>query len=290
MSSYTLTSAPRSTVTHVHDLSTTLGHLTACGRRIGDNWSGEYDEGLPDGMPTCKGCLRHLDKSVARPFRCVCTDKDGHGHTCAGYPAGSRVGDVPAGHVPVGGSWAGTYEPLPAVSATFAAGQRVGILTGFLSVSGPWVKSYGTVIGSFDGWTGVEMWTVRGNDESEPGVYETWMLRALELDAIASDEVVENVTPLDDDGVCPCSAYPDPHPVHCEECSARQDECVCADEATEWRNLRGVRVATARRHLRDATLYRQHGARDEWALSMSRAATARRNGWHASILLGQVES
>jgi hypothetical protein len=264
MSSYTLTSAPRSTVTHVHDLSTTLGHLTACGRRIGDNWSGEYDEGLPDGMPTCKGCLRHLDKSVAR--------------------------DVPAGHVPVGGSWAGTYEPLPAVSATFAAGQRVGILTGFLSVSGPWVKSYGTVIGSFDGWTGVEMWTVRDDDESEPGVYETWMLRALELDAIASDEVVENVTPLDDDGVCPCSAYPGPHPVHCEECSARQDECVCADEATEWRNLRGVRVATARRHLRDATLYRQHGARDEWALSMSRAATARRNGWHASILLGQVES
>jgi hypothetical protein len=179
VTSYTLTSAPRSTVTHVHDLSTTLGHLTACGRRIGDNWSGEYDEGLPDGMPTCKGCLRHLDKSVARPFR-------------------SRVGDVPAGHVPV------------------------------------------------DEW--------------------------------------------DDGAVCPCSAYPEPHPVHCEECSARQDECVCADEATEWRNLRGVRVATARRHLRDATLYRQHGARDEWALSMGRAAAARRNGWHASILLGQVES
>lgn len=55
--SYVLTSARRSTVTHTIDVGVSLAHVTDCGLRIGDEWAGEWDAGIPNGLPTCKRCL-----------------------------------------------------------------------------------------------------------------------------------------------------------------------------------------------------------------------------------------
>lgn len=41
---------------------------------------------------------------------------------------------------------------------------------------------------------------------------------------------------------CDCAAYPEPHEVHCDECSAPIDECICDDEPPHvghWSRLGG---------------------------------------------------
>jgi hypothetical protein len=170
-------------------------------------------------------------------------------------------------------------EQTTRAARTFTVGQRVGILTGFQSVTGAWVASYGTILRPFEGWHGAEMWTVQGDDGGEPLVYEAWQLRSeVQADAVTGE------------WPCDCSAYPASHPVHCDGCSARKDECVCSgSEVEEWRNLRGSRVATARRYVRDARALRQAGALPGDVLeALAYASYWRRRGMHASVILATL--
>lgn len=103
------TSAPRSTV--VHAVRTTearfdqYSHGTVCGRQIGDDWAGEYTE-QPSGPVTCKRCIASLG-----------TTEEGLAVTTLDYAREQNAAmSVPVGHVAVGGSWSGTYEPLPTVT------------------------------------------------------------------------------------------------------------------------------------------------------------------------------
>lgn len=119
MSVYVLTSAPRSSVTHVHDMTTRLAHSTACGREIGEKWAGELDEGIPSGMPTCMVCLRNLGKSVPLPDVPADDDDD-----TASEPADEVAGwrDLRGHYVAAGRRYvrdAQTYR---------AAGYRPGVL------------------------------------------------------------------------------------------------------------------------------------------------------------------
>lgn len=63
MNAFPRTSAPRSSV--IHGLGQS-GRVTVCGRRIGDNWAGEYDA-MPVGAISCGRCLTGIDPREAGP-------------------------------------------------------------------------------------------------------------------------------------------------------------------------------------------------------------------------------
>jgi hypothetical protein len=120
------------------------------------------------------------------------------------------------------------------------------------------------------------MWVVQTDGETVHGVYEAWMLRAESVAdgmILTAEQEAPNGDPLLDMPDAETGEWPDDAP---------------EDEVTEWRNVRGVRVARARRWVRDATLYRQHGDRQEWEACMVRASSYRRAALHASAILGTL--
>lgn len=101
MTAFARTAAPRSTV--VHMVSTgpvrNYSHETACGRRIGDEWAGEYTE-QPTGPVTCRQCMpAAVAAEAAEAVRLAET---------AVFPIGARVGIV-TGVQSVSGPWVYTY-------------------------------------------------------------------------------------------------------------------------------------------------------------------------------------
>lgn len=183
------TSAPRSTVVHMINAGETrnYSHETACGLRIGDTWAGEYDE-EPTGDVTCKRCLPAVD--IAR--------------------LNARVA-------------AKTPDPAPVAhpGAVFAIGERVGIVTGVLSVSGPWVYAYGTVTAHVEYWTGVVEYVIATDDGAEDGVYRGYLLRSHRCVCSDSDGFGHT-----------CAAYPAGTPVG--DIPAETDEEWCARIDTEY--------------------------------------------------------
>lgn len=133
----TLTAAPRSSVIHIIDARPTdfsdgWSHQTRCGRRIGDEWAGEYTE-APAGPATCQRCIKG----------------------------------------------AADDQTALETSAKYRVGQRVGLLTGFQSVSGAWIWSYGTVTAVRLYWRNSgPAFHVIADGESEEYVYEAWQLSA----------------------------------------------------------------------------------------------------------------
>lgn len=103
----------------------------------------------------------------------------------------------------IGEKWAGEYDEAPAgpmtcsrclaaASATadtvaYPVGARVGLLTGFQSVGGAWVGSYGVVTGHREFWRGTVSYLVRADGETESFVYDSWQL---------SGDLSRDVTPV----------------------------------------------------------------------------------------------
>ena len=122
----------------------------------------------------------------------------------------------------IGEAWAGEYNEQPAGDVTcrrcitgceqdqrdlesaapFAVGDRVGILTGHQSVSGPWVGSVGTVTGIRAFWNGKPSFLVRADGEAESFVYESWQIVAATTDATCQD--CQDTGRWDDGSLCPC--------------------------------------------------------------------------------------
>lgn len=142
------TAARRSTVVHAVDDSS--ASFTFCGRRIGDDWQGEYDL-APEGPVTCRRCL-------------------------ASTMADGRTVEQSQNN-----------EPGPDTVVKFTVGTRVGILTGFQSVGGAWIGSYGEVTAVREYWNGQASYLVRADGEIESYVYEGWML---------TDDTSRDVAPI----------------------------------------------------------------------------------------------
>lgn len=143
---YSLTAAPRSAVVHVINAGSPSAYWrTICGRRIGDEWAGEYTE-APTGPVTCKRCKTVADEVDAEN---------------AAILAGVAVHPV---------------------------GSTVGILVGQLSVNGPHVDRYGTVVRHVETWNGECEYVVA--DAYGEAVYRRWVLVA--------DETPDNDADTDD--------------------------------------------------------------------------------------------
>lgn len=103
-----LTSAPRSSVVHIIDGNPGVTyHQTLCGRRIGENWAGEYSE-APSGPVTCKRCER----------------QEGIARTEARFPVGARVG-ILRGVQAAGGPSVGAYGTVVRVVDTWIGAPDV---------------------------------------------------------------------------------------------------------------------------------------------------------------------
>src|SRR5688572_22144301 len=99
-----LTSAPRSSVVHVIDGRPGVSlHQTMCGRRIGDEWAGEYNE-APAGPATCQTCIKREAAAQAEL------------EAAAKFQTGQRVG-ILTGVQSVGGAFVGSYGTVTAVRA-----------------------------------------------------------------------------------------------------------------------------------------------------------------------------
>lgn len=111
-------SSHRATVTHSYADD---ARTTECGRTITETWTGEYDEGLGWGLPTCKRCYARVEAAHAALVE----------------------------------------------SARYGIGQTVGILVGQMSVDGPHIDRYATVVNVQELWTGVTEYIVREYNGSE---------------------------------------------------------------------------------------------------------------------------
>ena len=261
MSTHPTTAARRSSVVHGIDLQT--ASFTLCGRRIGDDWQGEYSE-APAGPITCKTCLPKV--------------------------------------------------PAP-VAPSFTPGQRVGIVTGLQSVSGPWVNRYGTVVGPFNGWQGSDDYVVREDDGTEDMVFAGYLLRPLDDDALASDDVVANVTPIPDGYVAVggswAGTYEPVVPADQRAEALRLRDMADGWEAEEagdddaslallariregnvvaWRDTRGRAVGRARANLRRAEGYRLGGDLYNARVFLAIARGFRMMALDASRALSAVEA
>lgn len=107
----------------------------------------------------------------------------------------------------IGDTWAGEYTEQPAedvncarcikgatedqaateAAATIKVGQRVGIFTGFQSVGGKWIGSYGTVTAVREYWRNSVTYLVRADGESESFAYDPWQI---------TDDTSRDVAPI----------------------------------------------------------------------------------------------
>lgn len=110
------TRAPRSAVVHALALpsATYRGHVTECGRRIGDEWAGEYTE-TPVGGVSCTRCL----------------------------PAVLEADHAEA-----------LEENTRRAAAVFSVGDRVAVMGGVQSAHGRYVVTYGDVVSIMTAWSG----------------------------------------------------------------------------------------------------------------------------------------
>lgn len=282
---FSLTSAPRSAVTHIDN-----DGWTVCGRQIGEKWSGQFGT-APEGIPTCQQCQRGAGGQLSQEqevTRRYVPNRDTYelvqGSTALGTidPTRDRTGDVRAIRAN-GEIVAPRFSDHSDAEAYLMGGDRPILCLGTFGGLGACIRErghYGVCVDAmghrFDpavGWVG--------------------------------------------HGACECAALPRVHRQHCSVCSAPEGQCVCKeiaplsweergkadagipidddaatdedDDVTEWRNLRGHLVATARRYVRDARALRGYD-RDAVLLALRNARQYRQAAASAFRSLALVES